>query len=67
MSLTAKSMLSKKTIEELKTDHKKHYGEDLSDDEAWEIGNRLLRVFAAISRPMEEPRVRPKGKLVDSV
>ena len=46
--------LSRKAIEELKAIHKKHYSEDLSDEEAWEMGHRLLRVFYVLTRPIED-------------
>ncbi len=37
--------LSRKAIEELKAIHKQHADEELSDDEAWEMGNRPPRRF----------------------
>ena len=46
--------LSRKAIEELKTIYKDCYGEELSDDDAWEMGHRLLRVFYVLTRPIEK-------------
>ncbi len=30
--------------------HKKETGEDLTDDQAWEMGRRLLRLYAVLLR-----------------
>lgn len=49
-------LLTQEAIDELKAIYRKHYGEDLPDDEAQEMGNRLLRVFAVLTRgPAENP------------
>ncbi len=53
--------LSRKAIEELKEIHKKHYGKDLSEDEAWEMGNRLLRVFDVLTRPLTADEIAQKN------
>jgi|CXWL01.1.fsa_nt_gi hypothetical protein len=37
--------LSQKDIDELRAIHKKQYGEDIPNDEAWEMGIRLLNLF----------------------
>lgn len=42
--------LSRDAIEELKTIYRKEYGRELSDEAAWEMGHRLLRVFAILMR-----------------
>ncbi len=42
-------MLSQEAIDELKAIHKEEFGEDLTDDEAREMGNRLLRVFSLLA------------------
>ena len=42
--------LTQKAIDDLKAIYRRKYGADLSDDEAWEMGNRLLRVFAVLTR-----------------
>lgn len=42
--------LTRRAIEELKTIYRRKYGTDLSDDEAWEMGHRLVRVFAFLTR-----------------
>lgn len=47
--------LTQQDIEELKQIHQKNFGETLSDDEAWEIANRLLRFFDfLLSSPVRE-------------
>ncbi len=46
--------LSRKAIEKLKTIYKDAYGKELSDDDAWEMGHRLLRVFYVLTRPVDE-------------
>lgn len=48
-------------IDELKVIYKKKYGTDLSDDEAWEMGNRLIRFFSVIyrDRPLPTPKATP--------
>jgi hypothetical protein len=40
--------LTRQSIEELKAIHKERFREELSDDEAWEMGRRLLRLFAVL-------------------
>ena len=52
--------LSREAIEELKAIHRKNAGEDLSDDAAWEMGHRLLRIFTVLTRMPEKPR-KPEG------
>ena len=42
--------LSRKAIEELKAIYKDCYGKQLSDDEAWAVGNRLLRIYHVLTR-----------------
>ena len=48
--------LTQQAIEELKTIYRTHYGHDLPDEEAWEMGNRLLRIFAVLTRMPKTPR-----------
>jgi hypothetical protein len=43
--------LDQKAIDELKAIYRRKYGEDLPDDEAWAMGNRLVRLFAILTRP----------------
>ncbi len=43
--------LTQKAIDELKAIYRKKYGEDLPNDEAWAMGNRLVRLFAILTRP----------------
>lgn len=42
--------LSQKDIDELKAIYRKNYGSDLTDDQAWEMGHRLLRVYSVLFR-----------------
>jgi hypothetical protein len=42
--------LSQQAIEDLKAIYRKHYGRDLPDEEAWEMGHRLLRIFTVLTR-----------------
>lgn len=60
------TMLSPKAIEELKAIYKRHYGEDLSDDEAWEMENRLIRIFAILAREPRRSVTPEKGSHVPS-
>lgn len=43
-------LLTRHDIEELKTIHKERFREELSDDEAWEMGRRLMRLFSVLLR-----------------
>lgn len=43
-------LLTRRDIEELKAIHKRRFGVELSDDEAWEMGRRLMRLFAVLLR-----------------
>lgn len=49
--------LTQRAINELKMIHREETGEVLSDEEAWEMGNRLLRVFAVLTRVPYRPDV----------
>ncbi len=54
-------MLTQKAIDDLKAIWLRKYGEQLTDAEAWEMGNRLLRVFAVLLRapmPKRDEKVR---------
>lgn len=42
--------LSRHAIDKLKAVYRKHYGEELADEAAFEMGNRLLRVFGVLMR-----------------
>ena len=44
--------LSNKAIQEFKEIHKKEFGEDLSNEEAQEMGENLLDLFRVIYRPI---------------
>lgn len=48
--MTPTMPLTQNAIDDLKAIYRRKYGEDLSDDEAWEMGNRLLRLFAVLTR-----------------
>jgi len=43
--------LTRDAIEELKALHRRETGESLTDDQAWAMGRRLLRVYAWLLRP----------------
>ena len=62
--------LTQRAIDELKTIHREETGEILSDEEAWEMGNRLLRVFAVLARVPYRPdapeKVRTRSRLPES-
>lgn len=45
--------LDQKAIDELKEIYRQEYGEELSDEEAWEMGNRLLRLFMILTTPRD--------------
>ena len=57
---TAGVILTAADIAELQAIYRRKYREDLSDDEAWELGNRLIRVFAVLTR---DPAVRTPSHL----
>ena len=44
------STLSRTAIDEFKEIYRRDYGEELSDQEASEMANRVLRYYAAVSR-----------------
>jgi hypothetical protein len=44
--------LSKEAIEELKEIYRKEFGKEISDEEAQEMGIRLIRFFKIILRPI---------------
>ncbi|KPJ57214.1 hypothetical protein AMJ49_01210 [Parcubacteria bacterium DG_74_2] len=50
--------LSKESIEEYKEIYKKVFGEEISDQEAYEQGSRLLRLFKAIYRPIPKSKAK---------
>lgn len=50
--------LSRQAIEEFKAIYEKEFGELLSDDEAQEMGLRVLCLFAMLAEP-EPPLTRP--------
>ena len=50
-----KPSFTKEELEELKAIHKKHTGEALSDEEAIEMGTRLVILFRIIAKPINKP------------
>jgi hypothetical protein len=47
-------MLSEKRIAEFQALYKRHFGEDLSKEEAYEKGVRLIRMVQLVYRPITE-------------
>ena len=47
-------MLSEKRIAEFQALYKKHFGEDLSKEQAYEKGVRLIRMVQLVYRPITE-------------
>lgn len=48
--------LTQRDIDDLRRIYARETGEELSDDEAWEMGNRLLRFYAVVlRRPIADP------------
>ncbi len=43
--------LKQRDIDELKAIYRRLYGERLANGEAWEMGNRLIRLFDVLTRP----------------
>ncbi len=46
------TQLSRQAIEEFKAIYEEEFGEPLSDDEAQEMGLRVLRLFALLTEPV---------------
>lgn len=44
--------LIQKDIDELKEIYFQEFKENISDDEAWEIGRNLIQLFSIIARPI---------------
>ena len=60
------SLLTQSDIEELKAIYRRTYGRDLADNEAWAMGNRLVRLFAVLLRlpiPRDNEEVRTASDL----
>lgn len=49
---TLPAKLSQEAIEELKNIYQEEYGETLSDADALDLGQRLLRLFQIVYRPL---------------
>ena len=67
VTLGSEMPLTQKAIDELKEIHHRKTGEQLSDDEAWAMGHRLLRIFAILARPpaRQPSEVRTASRLTD--
>ena len=50
--------LSKKAIEEYKKIHKKEYGKDLSDKEAYEQANNLIGFFRILYKVAKREKIK---------
>lgn len=53
--------LSQKAIEELKMIYREEFGEALPDEQALEMGQRLLRLFRILARPLPSDLHGPDG------
>ncbi len=49
-------MLNKQAIEEYQKIYKEEFGEEISEDEAIEQGERLIQLFKVIYKPIPEKR-----------
>lgn len=47
-------MLSKKAIEDFKALYKKHFGKDISTEEALKRGENLLTLYKAVYKPIPQ-------------
>lgn len=45
-------MISEKALKEFKEIYKEEFGEDISDEEAIDLGTRLINLFKVIYRPI---------------
>jgi hypothetical protein len=45
--------LSQSAVEEFKAIHRQETGEDLTDDQAQTMANRLLRMYVLLLRPLD--------------
>lgn len=54
--------LSKKALDEFKTIYKAEYGVELTDGEALDKGIRLLRLFRAVYKPINNTKQNNYGK-----
>lgn len=50
--------LNQSDIEELKQIYREEFGEELSDDEVWEMGTRLFRLFYILFTPSHQSERR---------
>lgn len=56
--------LSKEAIEEFKEIYKKKTGKKISNQEVYEMGSNLLRLFEAIYRPIPKDKEKENNELV---
>jgi hypothetical protein len=51
--------LTQEAIDKLKAIYKRKTGEELSDEDAWEMGNRLIRIYSLLtSQPCHQSSKR---------
>ena len=50
--------LTQKAIDELKAIHRRHFPEELTDDEAWAMARRLLGIFRLLTEGPKTGLVR---------
>jgi len=54
--------LSKKAIEEFNEIYKKEFGEEISDQEAYEEASNLIKLFKIIYRPIPKDKIKEFNK-----
>lgn len=54
-------LLTQKDIDELKEIYRLEYHKELPDNEAWEMGHRLLRIFGILTGVSYLPDTDPEG------
>jgi len=54
--------LSKKAIDEYKEIYKRKFGEEITDQEAYEQASNLLRLFKVIYRPLPSEKKNKNSK-----
>ena len=58
--------LSEKAIDELRAIYKEEFGEDISRDDAAEMGDRLLRLVRLLLRPLPDTSTIPAKSKLDT-
>lgn len=54
--------LTQKDIEELKEIYRQEFGEDISNEEAWEMGRSLIQIFSILAEPISEEAKKKSDK-----